>query len=181
MKLIPTSRILLIEDEKSIGYAVQLNFELEGFTVQWETNGLQGLKVAQEKFFDLIILDVMLPDVDGITLCETLRLQGNLTPILFLSAKAESKDRIEGLKVGGNDYLNKPFEWEELLLRCRNLIKQKESPQFQVLDEININGINVFFNHFEVQYPNGEKESLSKRECMLLKLLVNKAGEAVSR
>jgi len=176
-----THRILLIEDEKSIGYALQLNFELEGFLVQWETNGVQALKLAQEKFFDLLVVDVMLPDLDGISLCETLRLQGNQTPILFLSAKGEGKDRIEGLKAGGNDYMAKPFEWEELLLRCRNLIQIKENQNFQSLEEMEINQCLIYFNKFEVVLPNGDKTALTKRECMLLKLLVSHQGEAVSR
>ncbi|MFM7618757.1 MAG: response regulator transcription factor, partial [Bacteroidota bacterium] len=173
MKVQQTHRILLIEDEKSIGYALQLNFELEGFQIQWETNGVQALKIAQEKFFDLLVVDVMLPDLDGISLCETLRLQGNQTPILFLSAKGEGKDRIEGLKAGGNDYMAKPFEWEELLLRCRNLIQIKEAQNFQTLDQMEINQCLVYFNQFEVLLPNGIREPLTKRECMLLKLLVS--------
>lgn len=181
MKVQQTNRILLIEDEKSIGYALQLNFELEGFQIQWETNGVQALKIAQEKFFDLMVVDVMLPDLDGISLCETLRLQGNQTPILFLSAKGEGKDRIEGLKAGGNDYMAKPFEWEELLLRCKNLIQIKETQNYQTLDQLEINQCMVYFNQFEVVLPDGTRESLTKRECMLLKLLVSHTGEAVTR
>jgi two-component system alkaline phosphatase synthesis response regulator PhoP len=181
VKVQQTHRILLIEDEKSIGYAIQLNFELEGFQIQWETNGVQALKIAQEKFFDLMVVDVMLPDLDGISLCETLRLQGNQTPILFLSAKGEGKDRIEGLKAGGNDYMAKPFEWEELLLRCKNLIQIKETQNYQTLDQLEINQCMVYFNQFEVVLPDGTRESLTKRECMLLKLLVSHPGEAVTR
>ncbi len=181
MKSQQSYRILLIEDEKSIGYALQLNFELEGYQIQWETNGVQALKMAQEKFYDLLIVDVMLPDLDGIGLCETLRLQGNQTPILFLSAKGEGKDRIEGLKAGGNDYMAKPFEWEELLLRCKNLLQTKETQNFQMLEEMEINHCKVFFTQFEVLMANGEREALTKRECMLLKLLVSKPGEAISR
>jgi len=181
VKVQQTNRILLIEDEKSIGYALQLNFELEGFQIQWETNGVQALKIAQEKFFDLMVVDVMLPDLDGISLCETLRLQGNQTPILFLSAKGEGKDRIEGLKAGGNDYMAKPFEWEELLLRCKNLIQIKETQNYQTLDQLEINQCMVYFNQFEVVLPDGTRESLTKRECMLLKLLVSHTGEAVTR
>jgi len=107
-----TYRLLIAEDENSIAKTLKLNFELEGFDVHVETNGLAAFRNAQEKFYDLIILDVMLPEMDGITICESLRLSGNHTPVLFLSAKGTGKDKVEGLKVGGDDYLAKPVAFQ---------------------------------------------------------------------
>ncbi len=155
---------------------------MEGFDVFVESNGLAALKAAQEKFFDLIILDVMLPEMDGVSICETLRLGGNHTPVLFLSAKGTGKDKVEGLKVGGDDYLAKPFEWEELLLRSKKLIVRKSDGHKTIedLETFSIGSCTIHFNKYEVQTPDG-LVAITKRETMLLKLLISKQGEAVSR
>lgn len=177
-----TYRLLIAEDENSISKTLKLNFELEGFDVHVESNGLAALKNAQEKFYDLIILDVMLPEMDGVTVCESLRLAGNNTPVLFLSAKGTGKDKVEGLKVGGDDYLAKPFEWEELLLRSKKLIVRKSDGHRTIenLETYAIGPCIVYFNKYEVATPGGTI-SITKREAMLLRLLISKQGEAVSR
>jgi len=177
-----TYRLLIAEDENSIAKTLKLNFELEGFEVNVEMNGLSALKNAQEKFYDLIILDVMLPEMDGITVCESLRLAGNHTPVLFLSAKGTGKDKVEGLKVGGDDYLAKPFEWEELLLRSKKLIVRKSDGQrtIEVIETYAIGPCTIHFNKYEVATPEGILP-ITKRETMLLRLLITKQGEAVSR
>ena len=143
---------MIAEDENSIAKTLKLNFELEGFEVHVESNGLAALKNAQEKFYDLIILDVMLPEMDGITICESLRLGGNHTPVLFLSAKGTGKDKVEGLKVGGDDYLAKPFEWEELLLRSKKLIVRKSDGHRTIedLETFAIGTCTIHFNKYEV-------------------------------
>ena len=120
-------RILLVEDEAQLNQLIQMNLEMENYTVVSCNNGITALQIAQEQAFDLIISDIMLPGMDGLTFCESIRIQGNKTPLMFISAKSSSKERIEGLKVGANDYLPKPFDLEELLLRTKNLIAQKES------------------------------------------------------
>jgi two-component system alkaline phosphatase synthesis response regulator PhoP len=177
-----TYRLLIAEDENSIAKTLKLNFELEGFEVHVESNGLAALKNAQEKFYDLIILDVMLPEMDGITICESLRLGGNHTPVLFLSAKGTGKDKVEGLKVGGDDYLAKPFEWEELLLRSKKLIVRKSDGHRTIedLETFTIGPCTIHFNKYEVETPEGI-HAITKREAMLLRLLISKQGEAVSR
>ena len=118
-----------------------------------ESNGLSALKNAQEKFYDLIILDVMLPEMDGISICESLRLGGNQTPVLFLSAKGTGKDKVEGLKVGGDDYLAKPFEWEELLLRSKKLIVRKSDGHRTIedLEKFSIGPCTIHFNKFNIK------------------------------
>ncbi|HQF29774.1 MAG TPA: response regulator, partial [Bacteroidia bacterium] len=112
-----STRILLVEDEQSLLETIKLNLELEGYKVQSASDGKKALKAFKQERFDLIILDVMLPEMDGFTVCEAIRLDNQQVPILFLTAKHSSADRINGLKIGGDDYLTKPFNLEELLLR----------------------------------------------------------------
>ena len=100
--------ILLVEDEENLHEALKLNLEMDHYDVTGVFDGAEALKAVQKEHFDVIILDVMLPEVDGITVCETIRLQGNDIPILILSAKNSSADRVLGLKKGADDYLTKP-------------------------------------------------------------------------
>src|SRR4030095_12456036 len=111
--------ILLVEDEENLQEALKLNLELEGYEVACVGDGLEALKKIEQEYFDLIILDVMLPEVDGISVAENIRLQNNDVPVLMLSAKSSSADRVLGLKKGADDYLTKPFNLEELLLRVQ--------------------------------------------------------------
>src|SRR6187455_1938879 len=114
-------RILLVEDEASLLETIKLNLELEGYAVQTARDGKSALKHFKNERFNLIILDVMLPEMDGFTVCESIRLVNPDIPVLFLTAKNTSADRINGLKIGGDDYLTKPFNLEELLLRVQIL------------------------------------------------------------
>src|SRR4249920_2928812 len=118
--------ILLVEDEENLHDALRLNLELENYQVSSAYDGNEALKALQEEYFDLVILDVMLPGIDGISIAETIRIQQNPIPILILSARNSSSDRVLGLKKGADDYLTKPFNLEELLLRVNNLIKKSE-------------------------------------------------------
>ena len=121
--------ILLVEDEENLHEALKLNLELEGFSVTSAFDGAEALKKIQEEYFDLIVLDVMLPEVDGIHVTETIRIQNNDVPVLILSAKNTSADRVLGLKKGADDYLTKPFNLEELLLRVQKLIEKNKKMQ----------------------------------------------------
>ena len=118
--------ILLVEDEENLLDALKLNLELEGYEVTTATTGPAALKKVEEEYFDLILLDVMLPELDGFDVCQTIRLKNVETPILMLSARSGSADRVAGLKRGADDYLTKPFNLEELLLRVEKLIEKKE-------------------------------------------------------
>ncbi|MEY3397851.1 MAG: hypothetical protein RL220_445 [Bacteroidota bacterium] len=176
-------RILLVEDEESLSSVIKLNLELEGYKVIVASNGAVALDKFRNQAFDLCILDVMLPQVDGLTVCETIRLEGNKTPVLFLSAKGSSKERVEGLRAGGDDYLAKPFDFEELLIRVQKLIRRKEGGG-NSLDEVNeyIFGPNkVNFLTYAITDKDGQEHQLSKKEIMLLKLLIQRNGEVVSR
>ncbi|MEP6711327.1 MAG: response regulator transcription factor [Ferruginibacter sp.] len=175
--------ILLVEDEENLQEALKLNLELEGYEVTGSYDGVDALKMVHQEHFDLIILDVMLPEMDGITVCETIRLSNTEIPILILSARNSSADRVLGLKKGADDYLTKPFNLEELLLRVDKLIKKSEQLSLkQPLPNIYEFGKNkIDFKALECYNKNGEKIMLTKKEVMLLKLLIENKSEVVTR
>ncbi|HMJ45819.1 MAG TPA: response regulator transcription factor [Ferruginibacter sp.] len=175
--------ILLVEDEENLQEALKLNLELEGFEVTGSYDGADALRIFQKEYFDLIILDVMLPEMDGISVLETIRLNNGHIPILILSARNSSSDRVLGLKKGADDYLTKPFNLEELLLRVNKLIKKSEQlSSKQPLPEIYEFGNNkIDFKALECFNKNGEKIFLTKKEVMLLKLLIENKNEVVTR
>lgn len=176
-------RILFVEDEKNIREVVKLNLELEDYEVVAIDNGPEAIKRSQEEVFHLIILDVMLPEMDGFEICETIRVRGNNTPVLFLTAKNSSEDRVRGLKKGADDYLTKPFNLEELLLRVKNLLKRSYTDDNDIANNLQ----NFKFGNNEIDFvtykAKGTKDEfdLTKKEVALLKLLIEREGEAVSR
>jgi len=176
-------RILIVEDEESLVTALTLNLELEGYHVVAARNGHTALDKFRNQHFDLAILDVMLPLMDGFSVCQTIRLEGNTTPVLFLSAKGAGKDRVEGLKIGGDDYLTKPFDLEELMLRVSKLIKRHEgSHSLADIHEYSFGKNNyINFLNFTIRDITGAETVISKKEIMLLKLLIQRKGEVVSR
>jgi two-component system, OmpR family, alkaline phosphatase synthesis response regulator PhoP len=175
--------ILLVEDEENLQEALKLNLELEGYSVTGVYDGAEALKTVQQEYFNLIILDVMLPEIDGITVCETIRLHNPDIPILILSAKNSSADRILGLKKGADDYLTKPFNLEELLLRVNKLIKKSERISAkQPLPEVYEFGKNkIDFKALEGSTFENKQVTLTKKEVMLLKLLIENKNEVVTR
>lgn len=175
--------ILLVEDEENLLEALKLNLELEGYEVTGATDGTDALKAVQNEYFDLIILDVMLPELDGISVCESIRLQGNEIPILILSARNNSADRVLGLKKGADDYLTKPFNLEELLLRVNKLIHKSKriSEKQPVMDIYTFGKNNINFKALQCTGKEGEKIMLTKKEVMLLKLLIENKNEVVPR
>jgi two-component system alkaline phosphatase synthesis response regulator PhoP len=178
-----STRILLVEDEKNIRDVVKLNLELEDYEVVAVDNGPEALKRTKEEAFNLIILDVMLPDVDGFTICETIRLDDDNTPILFLTAKDSYEDKIKGLKKGADDYLTKPFNLEEFLLRVKNLVRRnlKSNPESkELLQTYSFRGNEINFSTFKAKGLFGEFD-LTKKEVALLKLLIERKNEVVSR
>ncbi|MEN9639151.1 MAG: hypothetical protein RLZZ262_1019, partial [Bacteroidota bacterium] len=160
-----------------------LNLELDGYTVVVAVNGQQALDKIRNQAIDLVILDVMLPELDGFAVCEQARLEGHTTPILFLSARGSGKDRVEGLRRGGDDYLAKPFELEELMLRVQKLITRKDDQARRLadLDEFTFGGNHVDFRSYQITDCRGGKHELSRKEMMLLKLLITRKGLVVSR
>lgn len=175
--------ILLVEDEENLQDALKLNFELEGYEVTSAYDGIQALKAVDNEYFDLIILDVMLPELDGISVCENIRLKNTEVPILMLSARNQSGDRVLGLKKGADDYLTKPFNLEELLLRVNLLINksQRISAKETVTSEYVFGKNMINFKSLECTTKDGDKVALTKKEAMLLKLLIENKNEVVTR
>jgi two-component system alkaline phosphatase synthesis response regulator PhoP len=178
-----TPSILLVEDEENLHEALKLNLELEGYSVSSARDGAEALRIVEEEHLDLIILDIMLPEVDGITVAENIRIRNLDTPILMLSARNTSADRILGLKKGADDYLTKPFDLEELLLRVSKLIEKN----LRLNDRPKINDLYTFGSNridFKAQQAfdaNGALIELTKKETMLLKLLIENKNEVVTR
>src|SRR5688572_1282645 len=175
--------ILLAEDEENLHEALKLNLELEGYEVTSAYTGSLTLQKVQQEYFDLLILDVMLPDIDGISITETIRVQNNDVPILILSAKNTGADRVLGLKKGADDYLTKPFNLEELLLRVQKLIRKnkKLNEKDSVGDTYQFGSNTIDFRAQEAVNKNGERIQLSKKEAMLLKLLIENKNDVVPR
>jgi two-component system alkaline phosphatase synthesis response regulator PhoP len=175
--------ILLVEDEENLHEALKLNLELEGYNITSAYDGAAALKAVQSEYFDLLILDIMLPEMDGINVTETIRLNNNDVPILILSAKNSSADRVLGLKKGADDYLAKPFNLEELLLRVHKLIEKNKKLQDKetIGNNYTFGNNTIDFKAQEATKSSGEKIQLSKKETMLLKLLIENKNEVVPR
>ncbi|MFM9907965.1 MAG: response regulator transcription factor [Chitinophagaceae bacterium] len=175
--------ILLVEDEENLHEALKLNLELEGYEVSSAYDGYTAIQKIQAEYFDLVVLDIMIPEIDGIHVTENIRLQNNEVPILILSAKNTSADRVLGLKKGADDYLTKPFNLEELLLRVQKLIEKnkKLTEKDNTGDSFGFGQNSINFKAQEAVTKNGERIQLSKKETMLLKLLIENKNEVVPR
>lgn len=183
--MIDTSKpsILLVEDEENLHESLKMNLELQGYQVTSAFDGLQALKAVQNEYFDLIIMDVMIPEVDGFNVTQNIRLTNTEVPILILSAKDSSADKVTGLKKGADDYLTKPFNLEELLLRVQKLIeKAKRLQKTSTIDDTySFGGNTVDFKAQQAVTARGERIDLSKKEAMLLKLLIENKNDVVPR
>ena len=174
--------ILVVEDEENLHDALKLNLEMEGYNVSSSFDGADALKQIQSAHFDLIILDIMLPSLDGFAITESVRLQHIETPILILSAKNTSANRVQGLKFGADDYLTKPFNLEELLLRVSKLLRKSTSVPTSSINEVySFAGHQINFKLQEALNVKGEKIALTKKESMLLQLLIENKNTVVTR
>ena len=180
--MVQKTNILLVEDEENLHDTLKLNLELEGYEISSAYTGPEALNKIQSEYFDLIILDIMLPEIDGISVLETMRLSKIESPVLILSARNSSADRISGLRKGADDYLTKPFELEELLLRVQKLLaKNKKSVFKQADNNYKFGGHQVDFKAQVAILKNGGQVPLSKKEAMLLQLLLDHANEVITR
>jgi DNA-binding response OmpR family regulator len=171
------SRILLIEDEASIGTVVKQGLEEEGFAVDWARDGSEGLERALERPYGLIILDLLMPKTDGREVCRRLREEHDPTPILMLTALTSLEDRVNGLDLGADDYLNKPFHFTELLARIRALLRRHrlyKSRNIQI-DDLQID------TYSRLVTRNGEQIDLTNREYLLLEALAGSEGQVITR
>ena len=173
------NRILLVEDEDLIRDMIMVALEEEGYEVQTVKNGRTALTVLQNKGSsdlefvpDLIILDLMLPEVNGLDICRLLRYQGNITPILVISAKGSETDRVLGLEVGADDYLTKPFSMRELTARCRALLRRQRYTSQNQTPVQKYRDINLFPQECRVTV-RGQEVNLSPKEFRLLELFMS--------
>ncbi len=175
--------ILLVEDEDHLLKIIQLNLELEGYIVTTAVTGIEALKEFRKNNFDLILLDVMLPEMNGFDVLEEIRKENKQLPVLFLTAKGSGEDRIQGLKLGADDYLTKPFNLEELLLRVQILLKRSSNVKNPAAapDTFTFGNNSINFITYEIKDMNGDTVQISKREIALLKLLIERKGEVISR
>jgi two-component system alkaline phosphatase synthesis response regulator PhoP len=177
------SSILLVEDEENLHETLKLNLELEGYEITSAFDGVAAMKAVQKEYFDLIILDIMLPEMDGISVMESIRVSNNEVPVLMLSARNSSADKVLGLKKGADDYMTKPFDLEELLLRVEKLIVKNKrlNEKTSIGDVYNLGNHTVDFKSQTATLENGSIIELSKKEAMLLKLLLENKNEVVTR
>ncbi len=170
-------RILVVEDEHKIANSIKKGLEQELYAVDVAYDGTNGFDLASVEEYDLIILDRLLPGMDGIEICKSLRTKNIHTPILLLTAKGQIEDRVEGLNSGADDYLTKPFAFEELLARIKALLRRPKSVMKSVLKVADL----VLDTHAHVVKRSGESVQLSAKEFALLEYLMRNVGEIVSK
>jgi len=170
-------RLLIVEDEKTLANLIKKGFEEEGFAVDVAYDGEDGVYFAQNNVYDAIVLDIMLPIIDGVSLLKTLRSQNNSTPVIMLTAKDTLKDKVLGLDSGSDDYLTKPFSFEELLSRTKAIIRRRYATSSPI---ITINDLEIDTAKKTVKRANVAIE-LSAKEYALLEFLAVNKDKVVSR
>lgn len=170
-------KILLIEDEHKIANAIKAGLTQEHFTVDVVYDGTSGYDMASEDGYNCIILDRLLPGIDGLTICKKLRENGKHTPILLLTAKGQVADRVEGLSAGADDYLTKPFAFEELLARVQALLRR---PRQLSSTKLVVDTLSLDTSSYEV-LRSGKRISLSAKEFSLLEYLLRHEGKIVKK
>jgi DNA-binding response OmpR family regulator len=172
-------RLLVIEDEAPMRTALVETLKAEGYRVLSAADGVSGLEIACTESFDLVLLDVMMPGLDGFAVCRELRKRGRIMPVLMLTAKGQVDDRVEGLDSGADDYLVKPFSLRELLARVRALMRRREREE-AVANEFRLGVVMVDFSK-RLLVRGDIRHELSEKEAGMLRLLATHAGKVVSR
>jgi DNA-binding response OmpR family regulator len=173
------SRIIIIEDDRAILRGLKDNLEYESYEVLTAMDGEQGYELIKEQSPDLIILDLMIPRMDGYELCRKVRSEGVATPILMLTARSQEMDRVHGLDIGADDYVTKPFSVPELIARIRAILRRVQPPT-ELPENLSFDDVFVNFTCFDAQ--KGKKTlKLSRKEFGVLRLLAARTGQAVSR
>jgi len=178
-------RVLVVEDDPHLAAGVMENLRAEGYQVETADNGRVALEWLRGNSCALVVLDVMLPELDGFAVCRALREAGDSTPVLFLTARGDPADRVRGLEAGGDDYLAKPFHLAEFLLRVRAILRRwdwyRSASATAATAVLHFGGNEVDFRAFRARSWNGEQQELTEKEAMILKVLAEHAGEIVSR
>ena len=171
--------ILLAEDEPALGLIIKESLETRNFNVFLAENGLEAYSIYKKEDIHLLVLDVMMPKKDGFTLAKEIRMEDDTIPIIFLTAKSQTQDVVEGFTIGGNDYLKKPFSMEELIVRINNLLNRTK---LQKTAEVLKIGNYIFtFSKQTLQFKEEEKTQLTHREAHLLFHLVKNKNEVLER
>jgi len=173
-----SARILVVDDERALADALKDNFEFEGYSVDCAYSGGEALEHLSSKVYELMLLDVMMPDFDGFEVLETFRKKNEKTPVMFLSARSAEVDRVKGLRLGADDYVVKPFSLVELLERVKAILR-RTAPLSQSEDVL-LNGRVVNFSNRTVSY-RGEESSMSQFEAKILVLLMREKDQVVRR
>lgn len=179
----PRPRVLVVEDEADLAAGIRENLVAEGCDVETCGDGLEALKILRQEGFELVVLDVLLPGMDGFSVCRALREEGREVPVLFLTARGDPEDRIRGLEEGGDDYLAKPFQLRELLLRVSAILRRgrRYARDVENTESLRFSGNEVDFRTYRYRSWEGREEVLGHKEAMILKLLSDRPGEVVSR
>ena len=173
------TRVLIVEDEARIARFLQMELEHEGFEAEPESNGTRAYeRIIQEKF-DIVLLDVMLPGMDGIEICRRVREISNV-PIIMLTARDAVEDRVEGLDIGADDYMTKPFAVPELIARLNNALRRRDLAEGDPSDRLTVKNLVMFLSRYEVQV-DGEIVALTKREYDLLEYLLRNKRTVLTR
>jgi DNA-binding response OmpR family regulator len=173
-------RILIVEDEADLVKGLKLNLADEGYDVDWAPDGREGLRRALEEAPDLVILDIMLPGMNGLEVCRELRQKKANIPVIMLTAKGEEVDKIVGLEIGADDYMTKPFSVRELLARIKAHLRREKREPRSVPKTCVFGEVEVDFVHFKVRRA-GKESDLTSLEVDILKYLIAHKGEVVSR
>ncbi len=176
------ARILFVEDDESLSFVTRDNLELRGYEVVCCYDGEQALDRIQKEAFDLYILDVMLPQTDGFQVAETIRRTDQQTPILFLTARSMKEDRLHGLRIGGDDYITKPFSIEELVLKVEIFLKRRRISEDQQTSNPKpaLGSFTFHYANLELQHPT-ESRQLTQREADLLNFLIRHKNKVIRR
>jgi two-component system alkaline phosphatase synthesis response regulator PhoP len=172
-------KILIVEDDPGISLGLKDEFESEGYDVWAAEDGEKGLETAKIQKPDLIILDIMLPVLDGYEVCKRLRMEGNRTPIIMLTVKDKEIDKILGLELGADDYVTKPFSLRELVARAKAIFRRVE-PRFENLGTYSFGQVELDFKKYEAT-KKGENLELTPIEFHLMKMMIQRKGEVLTR
>ena len=178
-----TARVLIVDDEVNLAEGIQENLIEEGYAVDMANDGLTGLEMIRANSYDLVILDVMMPGLDGFSVCEKVRQDGCDVPILFLTARDGMEDRVRGLEGGGDDYLSKPFHLKEFLLRVRAILRRRVWYESfaESRSVVRFGGNTIDFRTYLGEAWDGREHSLTQKEAMILRVLAESTGQVVTR
>ncbi len=174
------ARILVVDDETHLADGIRENLQAEGYETTVAYDGAAGFRTVEAEAFDLVITDVMMPEMDGLELCSSMRREGIQTPVLFLTVKGEPEHRVRGFEAGGDDYLTKPFHLKELLLRVAAILRRSRWYD-EAKDALEFGGNRIDFKTYKAQSWDDTEHNLTHKEAMIVQALAERESEIVTR